>query len=63
MLDLTLVVKDNGQETDIDFDKSNSFGWKMVNNISEKLGGTLIVDNSDGLSVKILFSKDLIDLK
>lgn len=59
---MALCVKDNGQETDIDFEKSNSFGWKMVNNICEKLGGEIIVNSSNGLLVKILFGKDLISL-
>lgn len=58
-----LEVTDNGTEKNIDFDKSNSFGWKMVNNICEKLGGEINTNNDEGLSVKILFSKDVIDLK
>jgi len=59
---MALLVKDNGNEKDIDFDKSNSFGWKMVNNICEKLEGELSVDNSNGLAVEILFSKDIISI-
>jgi two-component sensor histidine kinase len=57
-----LEVKDNGTAKDINFEKSNSFGWKMVNNISEKLGGTLKTDTSNGLCIKITFDKDLIHI-
>lgn len=60
---MALCVKDNGHESDIDHDKSNSFGWKMVNNICEKLGGEVNVNNAEGLSVTILFDKSIIDLK
>ncbi len=58
-----LLVKDNGEKEHIDFDKSNSFGWKMVNNICDKLEGQLIVDTISGLSVKILFDKSIIEIK
>lgn len=60
---MALLVKDNGNEENIDFDKSNSFGWKMVNNICDKLDAKLVVNNLDGLSVKILFHKSIIDIK
>ncbi len=58
-----LLVKDNGNKEHIDFDKSNSFGWKMVNNICDKLEGQLFADITSGLSVKILFNKSIIAIK
>ncbi len=57
-----LRVHDNGTEKDINFEKSNSFGWKMVNNISDKLGGEIKTDTSNGLCIKITFDKDLIHI-
>jgi len=61
--EVVLLVKDNGNQANIEFDKSNSFGWKMVHNICEKLDAQLFVDNSVGLTIKILFSKEIIDFK
>jgi len=58
-----LLIKDNGNKEHIDFDKSNSFGWKMVNNICDKLEGQLTADTTNGLAVKILFNKSIIAIK
>ena len=58
-----LEVKDNGRKKDIDFEEPNSFGWKMVNTICNKLEGRIEVNNLDGLSVKLFFSKEIIAIK
>ncbi|MCF6359825.1 MAG: hypothetical protein L3J29_03590 [Cyclobacteriaceae bacterium] len=60
---VALLVKDNGNTAEIDFNKEDSFGWKMVNTIAGKLEGEIRVDSSEGLSVEILFNKEIIDIK
>ncbi|MDH5474692.1 MAG: hypothetical protein OEX22_03270 [Cyclobacteriaceae bacterium] len=59
----TLLVRDNGKAENTDIEKSNSFGWKMINTICNKLEGQLSVTISDGLSIKVVFKKEVIALK
>lgn len=57
---MVLKVKDNGQGKNVDFENPKSFGWKLVNVMGQKLGGKLDVEDSDGLTVYLYFSTNLV---
>lgn len=59
---IVLNVRDNGTKKIIAFGDSKTFGWKMVKAICHKIGGKLKIDNSQGLSVEVCFSADLVGL-
>lgn len=59
---VALCVKDNGISTNINLNQSNSFGWKMVQSIVAKLGGTMHTDTLCGLTIEILFDNHLLEI-
>jgi len=55
---ITLVVSDNGIgfPDDIDFQKAQSLGLQMVNDLTRQIGGTIKLDRTGGTAFKVKFS-------
>jgi len=56
---LVLTIKDNGKGIidNFDFQKTNSYGMKMISSVSKKLKASISFKNENGLSVKLLIKK------
>lgn len=52
-----LIVRDNGvgMPPEFDADFPQSFGWQLVHNLSEQIGGALVLDRNNGVSVTLSF--------
>jgi len=55
---ITLVVSDNGIgfPKDIDFQKAQSLGLQMVNDLTKQISGTIELDRKGGTTFKVVFS-------
>jgi len=53
-----LTVKDNGSgiPENVDFYKSSTVGFNLVNNLIKQLGGILEINRTEGTEFKITFS-------
>ena len=52
-----LIVRDNGvgMPPEFDADFPQSFGWQLIYNLSEQIGGSLVLDRNNGVSVTLSF--------
>lgn len=57
---VTLILKDNGSglEENIDLDKPNSLGMKLINVLKQQLGAEMAIISQDGLSVRLHFQRE-----
>lgn len=58
---LMLTISDSGPglPVNIDFGKTNTLGIKLIETFSQQLDGRLEVDNSNGLTIRLLFSNNI----
>jgi len=55
---LTVVVKDNGKGMDqAAMATSNSFGWTLIQMLSEKLQAAINISNDGGTTVQLVLSR------
>jgi two-component system, sensor histidine kinase PdtaS len=59
----SLTISDNGKGLPKDFSiiQSRSLGMSLMDGLSNQLGGTLMVENQDGLTLRVLFSTSMIN--
>ncbi len=55
--EITLFVADNGigLSPDFDLEQSGSFGFKLIRGLTEDLGGTVIIENAGGATIRLTF--------
>ncbi len=58
--DVTLIIKDNGvgiNNDQIGNEESTSLGMKLIEVVTQQLGGKLTIDGSNGTTIKVEFTK------